>query len=259
MPNSNFLNEEVADDVTQSVIRMLVVESEQKYKTLVENALAGIFMIEQNNILYGNPYMADLIGYTLEEAHSMSLLDLIEPSCRESILKRLMARRQGESKPMDYEVKLVHKEGHTVDVRVRTVPCMYKGSPAILGTAIDVTEKHSTEVRLRQFAETVENVPTAVLNIDTSGEICYSNHEATRLLGYSEQEMTGMPLAEIVKDKNPGKSIANMLMVTRNDGKWAGGLPVSGKDGITIATRVSTIPLMERGEVFAGATVFLTA
>lgn len=259
MPSSSFLNEEVADDVTQSVIRMLVVESEQKYKTLVENALVGIFIVDQNTILYGNPHMADLIGYTQEEALSMNVMDLIDPSCRESILKRMMARQQGESKPMDYEVKLVHKEGHTVDVRVRTVPCMYKGSPAVLGTAIDVTEKHSTEVKLRQLAETMKNVPTAVLNIDTSGEICYSNREVTRLLGYSEQEMMGMPLTEIVKDKNPGKTIANLLLVTRNDGRWAGELPVSGKDGITIATRVSTIPLMDRGEVFAGATVFLTA
>ena len=203
--------------------------------------------------------MTDLIGYTLEEACSMSLLDLIEPRYRDATMKRMAARRQGESGSMDFEVKLIRKDGNTVDISVRTVPCMYKGSPAILGTAIDVTEKHSTEVKLRQFAETVENVPTAVLNIDTSGEICYSNQETTRLLGYREQEMTGMPLAVIVKDKNPGKSIANMLLATRNDGKWAGELPVSGKDGITIATRVSTIPLMDRGEVFAGATVFLTA
>ncbi len=259
MPSSSFLNEEVADDVTQNVIRMLVVESEQKYKTLVENALVGIFIVDQNTILYGNPHRIDLIGYTQEEALSMSVLDLIDPSYRESTLKRMMARQQGESKPMDYEVKLVHKEGHTVDVRVRTVPCMYKGSPAVLGTAVDVTEKHSTEVRLRQLAETVKNVPTAVLNIDTSGEICYSNREATGLLGYSAQEMTGMPLAEIIKDKNPGRTAANMLLATRNDGRWVGELPVSGKDGITVATRVSTIPLMDRGEVFAGATIFLTA
>jgi PAS domain S-box-containing protein len=258
MRKSDFLNEEVADDTTQSVIRMLVVESEQKYKTLVENALAGIFIIDQNNILYGNPYMTDLIGYTLEEALSMSILDLIEPSHRDATIRRMAARRQGESRPMDFEVGLIRKDGNTVDISVRTVPCMYKGSPAILGTAIDVTEKHSAEVKLRQLAETVKNIPAPVLSIDTAGEIFYTNRDATRLLGYSEQEMTGMPLAEIVKDKNPGKSVANMLMVTRNDGRWAGELPVSGKDGISIATRVSTIPLMDRGEVFTGATIFLT-
>jgi PAS domain S-box-containing protein len=258
MPDSSFLKEEVADDTTQSVIRMLVVESERKYKTLVENALVGIFIVDQNTVLYGNQHMLDLIGYTLEEALSMNVLDLIDPSCRESTLTRMMARQHGESKPMNYELKLVHKEGHTKDVKVRTVPCMYKGSSAVLGTAVDVTEKHETEVKLHQLAEAVKNVPTVVLNIDTSGEIYYSNQEATRLLGYSEQEMAGMPLAEIVMDKNPGKSIASMLLETRNDGRWTGELPVSGKDGITIATRASTIPLMDRGEVFAGATVFLT-
>ena|GEM_PF-6091737 len=259
MSDSNFLKEEVSDEATQSVIRMLVVESEQKYKTLVENALAGIFIIDQSNVLYGNPYMTDLIGYTLEEARSMKVLDLIDPSLRDATMKRMMVRQQGDSGPMDFETKLIRKDGKIVDISVRTVPCMYKGSLAILGTAIDITERNITEVKLGQLAETVENIPIALLNIDTSGEICYSNREATRLLGYEEREMAGMPMAEVVKDKNPGKSVANMLLATRNDGRWAGELPVSGKDSITITTRVSTIPLLERGEVFAGATVFLTA
>jgi len=58
---SEFLTEKVNDRDAEHVGRMLVVETEQKYQALVENALAGIYIIDCEELLYANPYACELV------------------------------------------------------------------------------------------------------------------------------------------------------------------------------------------------------
>jgi len=239
MHGSDFLKEEVADDATQRVIRMLVVESEQKYKTLVENALVGIFILNHNKIIYGNPYLEQLIGYKLEEVQTMDVTGLIEPSYLEIVTERMRARQRGESKPMEYELKLVHKKGHTVDVRIKTVPCMYEQSPATLGTVTDITEKNRAEARVRELRDIVENVPSAVLCVDS-------------------WKIVGKPAEQVCSDENPDNFIESMLSRTRDQGRWNGVVLIAGEKSSAVAAQALAIPVVDKDDIFVGATVFLT-
>ena len=63
----------VASDITdlknaESAMR----DSEEKYRTLVEQSLQGIIVIQKNRIVYANSAFAAIAGYTIEELYSFS-------------------------------------------------------------------------------------------------------------------------------------------------------------------------------------------
>jgi PAS domain-containing protein len=47
-------------------------KSEQKYRQLVENSLQGIVILQDMKIVYANPALAQISGYTVDEILSFS-------------------------------------------------------------------------------------------------------------------------------------------------------------------------------------------
>jgi len=68
-------------------------ESEQKYKTLVENSLEGITIIRDNRILFANDTYCKMLGYTREELYNMPSVNTLQPDDREKALKIAERRR----------------------------------------------------------------------------------------------------------------------------------------------------------------------
>ena len=52
-------------------------KSEEKQKSLVENILDGIFIIQNNRLIYINEAVVNITGYSIEELHSMTFRDII--------------------------------------------------------------------------------------------------------------------------------------------------------------------------------------
>ena len=257
MAKSDFLEEKITDNTTQGVVRMLVVESEQKYKALVDNALVGIYIIDVKDILYANPFMLELVGYSNEEIQKMLLRDIIEPSCWEMVKERVMKRLSGESRVEEYELKLVHKDGNTVDVKAKGVRCMYKGAHAVLGTMVDIGEKKKIDAKMRVLEDTVENVPISIVQIDILTRVSYINQEAVKLLNYKQKEIIGTPLEEILIGKNSDKIVTNLLEKSQKR-MWKGTLTFSKMDGQPLEMQVSTISIKDKDNIFAGVMLFLT-
>ena len=66
-------------------------ESEEKYRILVEQSLQGIIVIQDVKIMFANPAMVEILGYSVEELLSLSTRDaikLIHPDDRTFVLNR---------------------------------------------------------------------------------------------------------------------------------------------------------------------------
>jgi PAS domain S-box-containing protein len=87
-------------------------ESEEKYRSLVENINVGIFSstIEPGGrLLHANPAVAKIMGYeSVSEMKNLSLVNLyLDSAERDSLIQQL-----GKGEPLkDYEVRLVRKDG----------------------------------------------------------------------------------------------------------------------------------------------------
>jgi len=116
-------------------------ESEEKQKSLVENILDGIFIIQNNRLIYINEAVVNITGYSIKELHSLSFWDIIADEDLEMIIRNHKARLKGEDVPNSYEFRLKHKNGNIIYLILSVGLINYHGEKAILGTLKDITKQ----------------------------------------------------------------------------------------------------------------------
>ena len=131
-------------------------ESEEKQKSLIENILDGIFIIQNDRLIYSNEAIVDITGYSIEELHNMTFKDIIVREDLEMIINNYKARMQGKDIPTSYEFRLRHKNGQVVYVILSVGLISYHGEKAILGTIKDITGQKKYEDELIHEKEKAE-------------------------------------------------------------------------------------------------------
>jgi PAS domain S-box-containing protein len=150
--------EGIAEDITErKQTEKALRESEEKYRTLMENVQDGVFLIRDNQMKFVNPAFASMIGYTVEEVIDKDFQDFIAPEDREIVADRYRRRQAGEDLPSKYEFRLIHKDGKTrVDVFISVGLLNYRGKVASIGTLHNITERKRTENQIKLLTAQIE-------------------------------------------------------------------------------------------------------
>ncbi|MFZ7112547.1 MAG: MASE3 domain-containing protein [Desulfatiglandales bacterium] len=123
-------------------------ESEKKYSTLIEQSLTGVFIQQEERIVFANERFAQMHGYTKEEIMGIESLNLIYPDDRAMVRKYREDRMHGKDVPSEYETRGLTKDGKVIwEVRRNTL-ITYGGRPAVLGNAADITQRKRMEAAL---------------------------------------------------------------------------------------------------------------
>ena len=132
-------------------------ESEKKYTTLVESSLTGIYIDQDEQIVFANNRFAEIYRYRREELTGIQSWRLVHPEDRalsDVIRKR---RLKGQDAPQDYNARGLTKDGETIWIKRRNRRIEYKGRAAILGNIVDITEQKRAEEELRKINEELKN------------------------------------------------------------------------------------------------------
>jgi PAS domain S-box-containing protein len=174
-------------------------ENESKFRTLAETATALIFIVQGSRGLYVNAATEALTEYTRDELLSGDWFRIIAPEFRELARLRAAARVAGESVPTRDEVKIVSKSGATHWVEFTAAPIMYRGTPAILGTAFDITERRRVSQALRKsderFALAVAGANDGIWDWNLETNELYFSPRFKGILGYHDDEVVPTPAA----------------------------------------------------------------
>ena len=126
-------------------------ESEEKYRTLSESSLVGVYLIQDGLFRYVNRQLASWFSYVPEELiDHKGPLDLTVPEDRSLVQENLRQRLVGEVTSMNYTFRGLRKDGTTFDVEAFGTRTIYQGRPAVLGTLLDITERKQLEEQLRR-------------------------------------------------------------------------------------------------------------
>jgi PAS domain S-box-containing protein len=123
--------------------------SEEKYSCLVENSLMGIFLVQDGAIQFSNHRLAEIHGYSRDELIGMDPTRLIFHEDRDFVEQIRKRKLEGESRPSEYEVRGLTKDGKTIWLQRVTTLTEFKGRPAILGNVLDMTQRKTMEENLR--------------------------------------------------------------------------------------------------------------
>ncbi|HSN61133.1 MAG TPA: PAS domain S-box protein [Ferruginibacter sp.] len=135
----------VHDVTNRTQIQKELEEAEAKFRSLVEQSMVGVYIVQSDKFAYVNPRMAELTGYTeAEMINRLSVLDIINPEDRPMVINNLSQRFQGRVNSMNYQIRGLKKNGEVFYAEVFGSLTQYLGKPAIIGTLIDVTEKNES-------------------------------------------------------------------------------------------------------------------
>ncbi|MFX0024424.1 MAG: PAS domain S-box protein, partial [Candidatus Hermodarchaeota archaeon] len=177
-----------------------LIESEDKFRTIAEQSLVGISIIQDNQVKYMNQHILDLFGYTKEEVESWNpgdFLRVAHPDFKERAIQNTMRNQSGEGKiPTHEEIKVVNKSGEAfwVEMFARSIP--FNGKPAGMNMSIDITERKKAEQKLIESEDkfrTIAEQAVVGISIIQDNDIKYVNQRLLDYFGYNKEEVGKWP------------------------------------------------------------------
>ncbi len=183
----------VASDITErKKAEQALRESEEKFRSVAETAATAIFIYQGEFLQYVNPYATTLTGYSQDELLQMHFWDVVHPEHREMILQRGLARQRGEYVPTRYEFKIMTKSGEERWLDFTAGVIQFRGQPAVLGTAFDITDRKRAEEALRESEERYrkffEQDLTADFIVTPEGKVLMCNPAYVKMFGFASEE-----------------------------------------------------------------------
>jgi PAS domain S-box-containing protein len=141
-------------------------QSEQKYSSLVEDALIGVYIIKDGFIEFANDKFAQIYGYEKNELIGMRSGDLVHPEDRPVIEKMRENRLKGKKVPSEYEIRGLKKNGEQIWVMRSFSLINYKDGPAISGIVSDMTKRRRAEDALRESGKELRILSNQLLSAE---------------------------------------------------------------------------------------------
>jgi len=146
-------------------------DSEERFRTMSETSLTGIYIFVDDVVSYVNPTFARIHGYSPQEMIGMDPLSLVHPDDRAMVRERMAARADYKETISVYECRLVTKDNRTIFVIIMGTLIPYEGRLAISGNLMDITDRKLAEKELIQYRNQLEDlVQERTIDLQTAKE-----------------------------------------------------------------------------------------
>jgi PAS domain S-box-containing protein len=187
----HFLEEEVE---RLSKKNETLIESQSIQKTILKKSLVGYYIFSKGKFRIINPVVVLYTGYLPEELIGSEADFLVHPDDKAEVKKNSLAMRQG-SLFLPYEFRIITKQKEIRWILEVVAPIMFKGEPAILGSAMDITKQKLTEKKLTEsenlYRTIFETTGTATVIVEDDKTLSLINAEFEKLTGYRKEDWEG--------------------------------------------------------------------
>jgi PAS domain S-box-containing protein len=167
--------------------------SERKFRTLVEQSLVGVYIIQDERFAYVNPRMAAILGFTQEEmmAPGMNIAETIHPEDLPQVREQIRRRIDSETEIVHHFFRGRRKDGSIIHAEVLGSRTEFGGRPAALGMLLDSTERKLAEDKVAEQVRMLDLASDAIIVSDLNDRILYWNQSARRIYGWTATEAVG--------------------------------------------------------------------
>lgn len=226
--------------------------------TLVASSYDAIIGVSiDGRIMSWNVGAEHLYGYAQDEAVGQLLSIVVPARCTEELWKTLFRLKTGEHIEQ-YETVRLRKDGREIDIACTLSPIRNSDGTTVAASSVerDITErKRGDEIRAR-LAAIVESSPDAIIGKSVDGIISSWNTGATRMLGYTAEEVVGKPISIVVPDDRLGEEQEILRCVSRGERITQFETVRRRKDGQPVNISLAVAPLWDsRGRLFGVASI----
>ncbi|WP_075618611.1 EAL domain-containing protein [Paenisporosarcina indica] len=119
-----------------------LLESELKFRAIVEEALVGVYILKDNHLLYGNPYYHKLLGTKYCDTN-FNINNFVHPEDINELQSTFDSLKAGEE-GITYYCRVIRQDGSEIRVESHSKLIYIDREPIILGTIIDITEREKS-------------------------------------------------------------------------------------------------------------------
>ena len=155
----NFALDKMGAEAETKAAQAGLLESEARYRLLVEQSIAGVFIIQNGKLAYANPRMAKILGYSSgDELIGVPPADVVALKDREYAASVLQKQLQGELNAARLMLTLLRKDGTMTDVGINSLVTVHQSYPAIIGLLQDISDKQVAEDQIKRYAGQLEHL-----------------------------------------------------------------------------------------------------
>ena len=149
--------EKYNSDAEMRRLQDALLQSEERYKTVVEQSPQPVVVHRDGMIIYANPAAIKMFGATsLQALAGKPILDRVHPDEHEAVLARLQTvTLRGVISPM-VERRYFRIDGSEFTGEIQGTPILYDGLPAFHLAIHDITDRKQAEMALQEAHDLLE-------------------------------------------------------------------------------------------------------
>ncbi len=210
--------EDRVNDIRKERIENTLKESEEKYRTVIENLSEVIFKTDRNGVLtFLNNAWEDVLGYSVSESIGRSFSAYVIEEDLELNTMHFDAMLEMNKGYQTYEVRCKTKKGETRWLSAHLKFNLEYGElTGIVGTLNDITEKKNIEINLQKSEERYRSLLDATFEgiiVHDHRQILDANMAFARMMHYDISELPGMKLMDLVGTDSDKKTIVKKIVI----------------------------------------------
>jgi len=143
--------------------------AEEQFRVLVEQSIAGTYIIQDGRFAYVNSRFVEIFGYdSANELIGGDAMSVVAEQDRGMVAENMRRRFEGEVANVSYSFTAVRKDGAMIDIGVHGTRATHGGRPAIIGLVQDISEKKRADEQIQRYVAQIENAFMSTVQVVTT-------------------------------------------------------------------------------------------
>jgi PAS domain S-box-containing protein len=188
--------------------------AEEQFRGLVEQPIAGVYIVQDGKFVYVNPRAAEIIGQgSADELVGSDPLQWVTEAERSRVAQNMQRVLEGETQSVAMDFASPRRDGVTIQIGGNAARATHKGRPAIIGILQDISEKKRADEQIRRYVEQLKSAFLSTVEVATTlsemRDPYTAGHErrvgkiAAAIgaeLGFDDQRIEGLRVAGFLHD-----------------------------------------------------------
>jgi PAS domain S-box-containing protein len=142
----------ITDITEKKIVENTLYESEEKYRSLVENSPDGVVIYIEDKIAFINEEGVRMLGAkNKDEIIGKPVLQFIHPDSLEDVAKRMKEIVKDNYISKSVEEKFMRLDGTAFDVEIKGIPTLYEHKKGVQIIVQDITERKKSSLLLNKI------------------------------------------------------------------------------------------------------------